>query len=214
MPKRKAFKLRSLVDAPGRVRCLTYSSTEVYVGTEQGKVLAYDRFGRTGMAPLKEETLSKGKKKVDQIICVEDTGRLVVLCGGVVTIHDLRDLRRISSLTKAKGAALMAMDQTGPPFYRLCVAAKRSMRGAVLHLYECVNKEHAEPLDLHRIVRSGFVLVRHWRHAFPSLIVIPASPFVSFYSLLFFIRFFPSSPVPPPPRSSDTRTESMSPSRS
>ena len=147
--KRKAFRLKSLFEVPkSKIRCLAYSSNEIFVGTADGKLLAFARGSPGGGAPQREVVIAK-KKKVDQVICVEALGRVLVLCNGAVSVHDLRDLSKIATLSKAKGASVMAVDQKGEPSFRLCVAAKRTMRDSVLHLFEYSHGEFASTKELY-----------------------------------------------------------------
>ena len=174
-----AFSLVDVIpDVGERVSSLTYHGDIVYVGTAGGRVLAYRVHGVAGsggsgrteyssvrVAAAEVAAGGSGGKRgtssaasatslsaVTQLEAVPDTGLLIALCEGALSLLELETLARVpAGLLDGKGVSSFALNVRGAAArQRLCVAVSAGARQRRLRLFEWAEGKYCflKELDL------------------------------------------------------------------
>ena len=67
------------------------------------------------------------RRAVTQMVAISDLNRLLVLCDGLITVHDLETLEKQHSAILEKGVSMFCMDQQGAPLHRMCAVRKKKV---------------------------------------------------------------------------------------
>eukprot|EP00736_Rhodelphis_marinus_P012299 Rmarinus@m.12247 len=67
------------------------------------------------------------KKPVDQLLVSNCTNRLIILCDGNVSMHDMKTLEVVATLAEAKGASVMSIKAKEKAPDHMCVCVKRKI---------------------------------------------------------------------------------------
>lgn len=121
---------------PLQIECMAAWEEWLLIGTKQGHLLLYRIKKETVGCNQFEVTLEKSNKnfskKIQQIHVVPNFKILVSLLDSNVQVHDLLTFQQITTVSKAKGASLLACDlqhtHTGEEVLRMCVAVRKKLQ--------------------------------------------------------------------------------------
>nr|CCA14073.1 conserved hypothetical protein [Albugo laibachii Nc14] len=143
---RVAFRAKPLITGfSGKIECVTFYSSRVVIGTNDGRLIMYDT--RKGTTCDECETSSyqfPHRKSVTQIIAVPHIRMVVVIADGELSGHGATDLQLLPFDFKAANVhkvKICCINQRGPPHFRLGVAALRK-RAIVIYQYHNSDKTY------------------------------------------------------------------------
>ena len=153
----QAFRKKLVVDEiPSPISSFKSHGEHLYVGSKDGNLYQYllsrnNAYGHARATSAREtraaglQVISRriqSKKEVSKIEVVPQFQRLLVLCGGRLTVHDLHSLETSKTSSDniakhVKSASQFCVDAQSPPLSRLCIAQKKT-----LYLFEFTQGEY------------------------------------------------------------------------
>lgn len=143
---RVAFRATPLITGfSGKIECVTFYSSRVVIGTNDGRLIMYDtRKGTTSDACKTVSYQFQHRKPVTQLIAVPHIRMVVVIADGELSVHGATDLQLLPfdfNAANVHKVKLCCINQRGPPHFRLGVAALRK-RAIVIYQYHNSDKTY------------------------------------------------------------------------